>query len=472
MNAALSMAQPEKPTAYLEAEQAVLGALMFNDEVYWRLADFLEARHFYEPLHQRIFATISELVGAGRRASIITVASALESDKALAELNGLAYLKVMVAASISAPDALDYARLICSLAQRRELILAGHDIITMAQRGHESGEDARLLEDAEARVLAVKADAQATSGGLESLGTAADRAVAQGIVAHENPEKAGISTGIAAIDSLIGRLYPGDLIFVGGATSMGKTSLLQAFGLNAARAGRNVACFSLEMTKEQWSARYLSQLARISTETLESGRFDAEQLRRFQLAAQYLRRLPMMIDDSGELRVSQMRARAGRLSRTSGLDLLLVDHLHFIAGEDPRADEKTRLGQITRDLKAMGKALRVPVACAAHLNRDHQKRPDHRPMNSDLYGSSAIEKDADIIMFVHREHYYLERAGEPKDPDEVGAWLRRLEETKGTAEIISTKRRRGKVGSRYINFSDEFTLFYDDEHDPRQEVLV
>lgn len=472
MSALAKMSPPATPPIYLEAEQAVLGALMFNNDLYWQLGDFLEARHFYEPVHQRIFGAIGELVVAGRKASIITVAAALADDKALIELNGQAYLKVMVAASIAAPDARDYARLICSLAQRRDLLAVGQEIVAMATAGQSAGDDTRLVEEAEGLLHKLRADPTQAGSGFSTVSEAAARALENAARAYREPTAAQVHTGIAAVDDLIGGLYPKDLIVVGGATSMGKTSLCQAFALNAARAGRKVVCFSLEMSDEEWSARYVAQIAGVPADVIESGRFNEEHFRKINEAKLALDGLPMHLDDDGELRVSQIRARAARVQRISGLDLIVVDHLRFLAPDNPRADPIERIQQLTRDLKRTAKALGVPVVLAAHLNREHQKRPDHRPIVSDLYGSSAIEQDADVILFVHREEWYLQRAPAPDD-QAMEEWAAKVDRWAGKAEIICAKRRRGAVGSRIIGFDGPLTLFHDlkPEDNPQEAFL-
>ncbi len=445
----------------IEAEQAVIAASIVSPDMFWTLSELVSMDHFSQGLHQRMWSALASVINMGRPPTPAVLMELLSGDPALQEIGGVNYLNRLAASGFSVISPRTYAEIVRDNAQKRALLWAARSIIESVQTDDTADE---MIERAEARLYQLRASIQ-TGPGLEAAATVVERTVQAALKAHQDPEGARVMTGINALDELIGGLFPKDLAFLGGATSMGKTGLAQCVGLNVATAGRRVAAFSLEMGAEEWMARHIAQLSRVPTDRMETGKFSDDEFRRIAHAQREIGALPYHVDGSSRLSVAQIRSRALRLKRGPGLDLIIVDHLQFIRGEDKRATEIERLTQIVPDLKAMAKDLSVPVLCISHLNREHQKRADHRPIPSDLYGSGAIEKDADVLIFVHREEYFLEM-NEPTDQAAWPKWNEARRAARGLAEIICAKRRRGKARTKTIvAFDETFTTFRDRETD-------
>ncbi|WP_028031872.1 replicative DNA helicase [Gemmobacter nectariphilus] len=458
----------------IEAEQQLLGAILTNNDVYDRIAALVKAEHFYDPVHQRIFEIAAARIQKNALASPVTLKAFLEDDPGLKELGGPAYLVRLAGAAISAFAARDYAQMIYDLAVRRELIALGRDIADRAGKVDVASEPRDQITEAEQRLYKLGEQGVAERG-FQSFLRAVTAAVDVANAAYQRGGGlSGIPTQLIDLDKKLGGLHPSDLIILAGRPSMGKTSLATNIAFNVAKAykrgrkpdgsegaveGGVVGFFSLEMSAEQLAARILSEASEVPSEQIRRGDMTEHEFRRFVEAAKSLETCPLYIDDTPALPISQVAARARRLKRTHGLDVLMVDYLQLLKGssKDNRVQE---VSEITQGLKAIAKELNIPVIALSQLSRQVESREDKRPQLSDLRESGSIEQDADVVMFVFREEYYKERE-KPSDHEleKMAAWQQVMESCHGKAEVIIGKQRHGPIGTVELSFEGKFTRF-------------
>jgi replicative DNA helicase len=458
----------------IEAEQQLLGAILTNNDIYDRIAALVKPDHFYDPVHQRIFEIAAARIQKNALASPVTLKAFLEDDPGLRELGGPAYLVRLAGAAISAFAARDYAQMIYDLAVRRELIALGRDIAAQAAKVDVASEPREQITDAEQRLYKLGEQGVAERG-FQSFLRAVTAAVDVANAAYQRGGGlSGISTGLIDLDKKLGGLHPSDLIILAGRPSMGKTSLATNIAFNIAKAHRRgrkpdgtegaieggcVGFFSLEMSAEQLAARILSEASEVPSEQIRRGDMTEVEFRRFVEAAKALENCPLYIDDTPALPISQVAARARRLKRTHGLDVLMVDYLQLLKGssKDNRVQE---VSEITQGLKAIAKELHIPVIALSQLSRQVESREDKRPQLSDLRESGSIEQDADVVMFVYRDEYYKEREkpGE-HELEKMAAWQAIMEQVHGKAEVILGKQRHGPIGTVELSFEGRFTRF-------------
>ncbi len=466
---------PDSAPHNLDAEQALLGGILFDNEIYNRVGDFLQAPHFYDPVHGRIYAVAAELIGRGNLADGITLKSRFERDEGLEEIGGAAYLADLLDKAAPAPLALEYARLIYDLALKRDLMRIGGEI--SAEAGDpETDADARgQIESAERKLYAL-AEAGAPGKGFVGFDMAVSRSIAMAAAAYEREgHVSGLSTGFKDIDTQLGGLHKSDLVILAGRPSMGKTALATNIAYNVARAykweptpeggrktieGGVVGFFSLEMSAEQLATRLLSQHAEIPSNNIRKGEITGPEYERLRDAAVDLQSIPLHIDETGGLSIGGVAARARRLKRTHGLDLIIIDYLQLASGVDRRGDNRVQeITEITGGLKALAKELDVPVLALSQLSRQVESREDKRPQLADLRESGSIEQDADVVMFVFREAYYLGRAEPREGTPEHAAWQEQMAELGHQAEVIVGKQRHGPIGTVRMAFNGAFTRF-------------
>ncbi|MCW1919886.1 replicative DNA helicase [Rhodobacter sp. KR11] len=458
----------------IEAEQQLLGAILTNNDVYDRISSLVKAEHFYDPLHARIFERMAARIQKNALASPVTLKPFFEDDPGLKELGGPSYLVRLAGAAISAYAARDYAQMIYDLAVRRELIGLGRDIVAKAAKVEVDNEPKDQIIDAEQKLYKLGEQGVAERG-FQSFLKAVTEAVNVANAAYQRDGGlAGISTGLVDLDKKLGGLHPSDLLILAGRPSMGKTSLATNIAFNIAKAhkrgrlpdggegtveGGAVGFFSLEMSAEQLAARILSEASEVPSEQIRRGDMTEGEFRRFVEAAKSLESCPIYIDDTPALPISQVAARARRLKRTHGLDVLVIDYLQLLKGhsKDNRVQE---VSEITQGLKAIAKELNIPVIALSQLSRQVESREDKRPQLSDLRESGSIEQDADVVMFVYRDEYYKERE-KPGDHelDKMAAWQVIMEQCHGKAEVIIGKQRHGPIGSVELSFEGRFTRF-------------
>ena len=419
----------------LEAEQALLGSLMFDNAVFERLSDRLRGSHFYEPFHQRLYDAIEDHVRQGLLAEPTILMERFKLDPAFQEFGGLRYLADLVDRAPPAANAPDYARVVYDLALRRDLIRIGGEIIKEAPQPETAAID--QIESAEQRLYTL-AETGKPSSGFVSFSSALSGAVQMAAEAYQRDGKlAGLATNLDDLDQKLGGLHPSDLLILAGRPSMGKTALATNIAFNVARnyrweptpEGRKtvnggvVAFYSLEMSAEQLAMRILADASGVSSDKLRKGEIDAADFGKIRDAAVEIGESPLFIDATGGLSMSKLAARARRLKRMEhGLDLIIVDYLQLVTtGESNSQKNRVQeVSEITGGLKALAKELGVPIIALSQLSRQVEQREDKRPQLSDLRESGSIEQDADCVMFVYRESYYLGRA-EPREGTEVVA---------------------------------------------------
>ncbi len=463
----------------LDAEQALLGAILFDNETYNRISAKLQPKHFYDPVHGRIFAACAAKIATGQLADGVTLREQFARDGALAEIGGAAYLLTLLenAARLTV-HAQEYAELIYDLALRRELIRVGGEIVDLATNPPEEAGAATIIEEAE-RTLFSLAESGTSSSGFSPFSAALANSIDVAAAAYERKsDVSGIATGFIDLDKLMGGLHRSDLVIIAGRPSMGKTAFAVNMASNIARArqkalseggledavnpGGVVAFFSLEMSAEQLATRILSDVASIEGNRIRQGKIQKHEYEALFEASAQLQTLPLHIDETGGISIAQLQARARRLQRTVGLDVIMVDYLQLVttpggAKSDNRVQE---VSMVTQGLKALAKDLKVPVIALSQLSRQVEAREDKRPQLSDLRESGSIEQDADIVMFVYREAYYLSRTEPAADKVvEHKEWMDKLRAVENRAEIILGKNRHGPIDKVDLYFEGRFTRF-------------
>ncbi|AUC55685.1 MAG: replicative DNA helicase [Sagittula sp.] len=457
----------------IEAEQQLLGAILTDNDIFDRVASIIRAEHFYDPVHTRIFEIAAARIAKNNLASPVTLKAFMADDEGLQELGGAAYLARLAASAVSTFAVRDYAQMIYDLSVRRDLIRLGREISDKAAKVDVASEPREQIVEAEQKLYKMAEQGNAESG-FQSFLRAVTEAVNVANAAYQREGGlAGISTGLIDMDKKLGGLHPSDLLILAGRPSMGKTSLATNIAFNIAKAykkgtrpdgsvgaldGGVVGFFSLEMSAEQLAGRILAEASEISSHKIRQGDMEEHEFRRFVEAAKELEACPLYIDDTPALPISQVAARSRRLKRTHGLDLIIVDYLQLLRGTaENRVQE---IAEISMGLKAIAKELNIPVIALSQLSRQVESREDKRPQLSDLRESGSIEQDADVVMFVFREEYYVERE-KPSDDrlDEMVAWQERMSRLHGKAEVIIGKQRHGPIGTVELSFESQFTRF-------------
>ncbi|MDA5194341.1 replicative DNA helicase [Govanella unica] len=477
---------PDGPEEYrtlphnLEAEQALLGAILVNNEAAGKVQDFLLADHYFEPVHGRIYEAALRLIDRGQLATPVTMKPFFERDPALADVGGAQYLARLAGAAVTILNAEDYGRLVYDLALRRELITIGEDMVITAYDSPVESPATTQIEVSEQKLFELAERGQ-KDGGFKTFSRSMTDAIQVIEAAYKRDGKlSGTTTGFRAINEKIGGLHPSDLIILAGRPAMGKTALATNIGFNAALAyarnmeegiapkdseGAVVGFFSLEMSADQLATRILAERSRIPSENLRRGQLTKEQFRDLTQAAQDLERLPFYIDDTPQLTISALRTRARRLKRQHNLGLVIVDYLQLLRGSGTggRAPENRvqEVSEITRGLKGLAKELSLPVIALSQLSRGVEQREDKRPQLSDLRESGSIEQDADMVTFVFREEYYHAMKEPALGTPEHAEWQAKGESLHGLAEFIIGKQRHGPTGTIRLFFERETTRFSD-----------
>ena len=468
-------AEAETVPHNIEAEQQLLGAILTNNDIYDRVAGIINEAHFYDPVHARIYEVAASRIAKNALASPVTLKAFLEDDPGLKELGGPAYLVRLAGAAISSFAARDYAQMIYDLAIRRKLMELGREIVAKAQKVEVANEPREQIVEAEQQLYKLAEAGTSTSGFQSFLKAVTDAVNVANAAYQRDGGLAGVSTGLIDMDKKLGGLHRSDLLILAGRPSMGKTSLATNIAFNIAKAykkgrlpdgtegsvnGGVVGFYSLEMSAEQLAARILSEAAEVPSEQIRRGDMTETEFRRFVEAAKALEACPLYIDDTPALPISQLAARARRLKREHGLDVLIVDYLQLVRPATAKDSRVNEVSEITQGLKAIAKELDIPVVALSQLSRQVESREDKRPQLSDLRESGSIEQDADVVMFVFREEYYKERE-KPGDHDleAMAKWQEEMEKLHGRAEVIIGKQRHGPIGTVELSFEGRFTRF-------------
>jgi replicative DNA helicase len=462
----------------VELEQALLGAILVNNEAFYRVSDFLEPRHFFEPIHQKLYEIAASLVRVGKTATPITCKTFLPPDLDVAGLTASQYLARLAAEATTVINASDYGRAIYDLAARRSLIMIGEEMVNTAYDSPADERPQNLIEQAE-RNLYELAETGRYDGGFQRFSQALTTAVEMAAHAYQRDGKlSGLATGLKDLDRMMGGLQKSDLIILAGRPGMGKSSLATNIGYNVARVwegavradgqvessnGGIVGFFSLEMSAEQLATRMISEQTEIPSYRIRRGEIASADFDRIAEAAREMERIPFYIDETGGLSVAQLAARARRLKRQRGLDLLVIDYIQLLQGSTRRALEGRvqEVTEITTSLKALAKELNVPILALSQLSRAVENRDDKRPQLSDLRESGSIEQDADAVLFVFREEYYLKNKEPRPGTEDYFKWQTEMEAVHGRAELIIGKQRHGPTGAVALQFKADVTRFSD-----------
>jgi replicative DNA helicase len=462
----------------IEAEQALLGAILVNNEAFYRVSDFLEARHFYEPIHQKIFELSSQLVRAGKVASPVTLKTFLPGDADIGGLTVSQYLARLAAEATTVINAQDYGRTIYDLSVRRALIVIGEDMVNEAYDAPVDFEPSKQIEEAERRLYEV-AESGRYEGGFQAFSQALTTAVDMAAKAYQRDGKlSGIATGLHDLDAKMGGLQHSDLIVVAGRPGMGKTALATNIAYNVAKAwqgevrpdghittvnGGIVGFFSLEMSAEQLATRIIAERTGIPSSTIRRGGISEQDFEVIRDVSLELQNMKFFVDETGGLSIAQLMARARRLKRQRGLDLLVIDYIQLLQGSSRKSQDNRvqEITEITTNLKALAKELSVPIIALSQLSRQVESRDDKRPQLSDLRESGSIEQDADVVLFVYREEYYLQSKEPRPGTEEHAKWMVEMAAMHGKAEVIIGKQRHGPTGTVQLQFDGSVTRFSD-----------
>jgi replicative DNA helicase len=462
----------------LEAEQALLGAILVNNDAFYRVSDFLKPVHFNEALHRRIYEVAGDIIRMGKIANPVTIKTFLPADDKVGEMSVSQYLAALAGSAVTIINAEDYGRAIYDLALRRSLITIGEDMVNIAYDAPLDMPPQAQIEDTERRLFEL-AETGRYDGGFQSFSDAIAQAIDMAGAAFERDgHLSGISTGILSLDAKMGGLQRSDLIVLAGRPGMGKTSLATNIAYNIAAAyepeeqpdgsfkarnGGVVGFYSLEMSAEQLATRIISEQSEVSSSKIRRGDITEADFDKLVACSTHMQKVPLFIDQTGGISIAQLSARARRLKRQRGLDCLVVDYIQLMTGAGKSGENRVQeITQITTGLKALGKELGVPIIALSQLSRQVESRDDKRPQLSDLRESGSIEQDADVVLFVFREEYYVKNL-EPRDPDDpkYTEWEQQMDKVKGTADVIIAKQRHGPTGTVKLAFQSEFTRFTD-----------
>lgn len=474
--ARLESAEPQfrMPPSNIEAEQALLGAILVNNDAYYRVSDFLEAEHFIEDLHRRIYEVATSLIKAGKVATPITMKTFL-GDQDLGGVTVSQYLARLAAEATTVINAEDYGRTIYDLAIRRSLINIGEDLVNVAFDAPVESSPRDQIEEAERRLYSI-AETGRTDGGFQRFSDALTAAIDMAAAAYKREGAlSGVSTGLIDLDKSLGGLQPSDLVILAGRPAMGKTSLVTNIAFNIAKAyraekqqdgtmktvnGGIVGFFSLEMSAEQLATRIIAEQSGVPSYKIRRGDMREDDFYKITEAAREMQSIPFYIDQTGGISIAQLTARARRLKRQRGLDVLIVDYLQLLSGSSKKGENRVQeLTEITTGLKALAKELSVPLIALSQLSRQVESRDDKRPQLSDLRESGSIEQDADVVMFVYREEYYLKNKEPKPGTEEYFKWQTEMDQVHGKAEVIIGKQRHGPTGTVQLAFQADITRF-------------
>jgi len=450
----------------IEAEQSVIGSILVTNEIFDEISTIISSINFYDPMHQKIFAAIESLVYKGLLANPITLKNYFEDDKD--DLNVPEYLVKITKFSTSTRQATEYSKIIYDMFVRRELIKISEETIDTAKLNDLNTSGQNIIEKSE-KLLFDLAEKGSFNSSLVKFDEAMKQTIDMASAAYKNEEGiVGVPTGLRDLDDRLGGLHQSDLIIIAGRPSMGKTALATNIAFNAAQklqeSGKqsSIAFFSLEMSSEQLSTRILAEQSRIKSNDIRRGRISDEQFDKFIETSKNIAELPLYIDETPAINIAAMSNRSRRIKRLFGLDLIVVDYIQLMKGTFNNKDGRVQeISEITQGLKAIAKELAVPVVALSQLSRAVEQRDDKKPQLSDLRESGSIEQDADVVMFVYREAYYLERKEPRPATVEHAEWQAKMNEVSNLAEIIIGKQRHGPTGNIMLEFEAMFTKFKD-----------
>jgi len=456
----------------IEAEQALIGSILVSNDIYDEITTFVDAKKFFDPIHTKIFSAIETLISKGLLANPITLKNYFENDQGLKELGGQEYLIKITKFSTSTKQAIDYANIVQEMHVRRELIKISESVLNEASNNNEitsTGEE--IIQNTEKSLFDLAERGHFNRSFLK-FENALNQTIEMAKKAYQNDEGiVGVPTGLTDLDSRLGGMHKQDLIIIAGRPSMGKTALATNIAFYAAKniqqkgLKSTVAFFSLEMSSEQLSTRILSEQSRIRSNDIRRGKVSEKEFEQFIETSKNISELPLYIDETPAITISAIRNRSRRIKRLFGLDLVVVDYIQLMrSGRKMEFNRVQEISEITQGLKALAKELDVPVLALSQLSRQVEQRDDKKPQLADLRESGSIEQDADVVMFVFREAYYLERKEPTPGSMDHAEWQQKMDEISTLAEIMISKQRHGPTGNVKVEFEAMYTKFKDLEN--------
>jgi len=464
----LNSIEENKLPSNIEAEQSLIGSVLVNNDIIDEISNIVSAGKFFDPIHRKIYEVIEGLNNKGMIANPITLKNYFENDSGLSEVGGIDYLVKLTRFSSSIKQAIDYAKIIHEMYVKRELIFISDGISDQANDDQIEKTGENIIEDAEKSLFDL-AERGNFSQTFLKFNQAVDKTIEMATLAMKSDQGiVGVPTGLTDLDEKLGGLHKSDLVIIAGRPSMGKTALATNIAFYAAKNMQennekgSVAFFSLEMSSEQLSTRILSEQARISSHEIRTGKASEETLNRYIETSRNIYDLPLYIDETPAIAISTLSNRARRIKRLFGLKLIVVDYIQLMKTNSNRMDGRVQeISEITQGLKALAKELNVPVVALSQLSRAVEQRDDKKPQLSDLRESGSIEQDADVVIFVYREQYYLEKKKPKEGSIEFAEWQSKMSDIHGAAELILGKHRHGSTGVVHVEFEGAFTKFKD-----------
>jgi len=458
-----------KHPSNLEAEQALIGSILVNNDIIDEIASIIDSNIFYDPAHIKIYEVIENLNNKGMIANPITLKNFFEKDNMLEEVGGTEYLVKLTRFSSSVKQAIDYAKIIHEMYLRRELILVSDNLSSETLNTNYQEKNAEKIIEETEKSLYDLAERGSFSQSYLKFNKALDQTIEMATLAMQNDQGiVGVPTGLTELDEKLGGLHKSDLIILAGRPSMGKTALATNIAFNASQhilklqEKSSVAFFSLEMSSEQLSTRILSEQARIKSDDIRRGKVTEEEINRYIETSRNIYNLPLFIDETPAITIAALSNRARRIKRLHGLGLIVVDYIQLMRSSSNKNEGRVQeISEITQGLKALAKELSVPILALSQLSRAVEQRDDKQPQLADLRESGSIEQDADVVMFVYREEYYLERKQPKLGSIEHAEWQSKMNDVNGLADIILGKQRHGPTGTIKVEFEGIYTKFKD-----------
>ena len=456
----------------IEAEQALIGSVLVSNEIFDEISSIVDSQKFFDPIHVKIYETIEQLIAKGLLANPITLKNHFENNEGLKELGGQEYLIKITKFSSSKKQTVDYANIVQEMHVRRELIKISQEVLNEASTNNEvinSGEE--MIQNAEKSLFDL-AERGHFNQSFMKFESALKQTIDMAKSAYQNEEGiVGVPTGLTDLDSRLGGMHKQDLIIIAGRPSMGKTALATNIAFHAAKniekkgIKSSIAFFSLEMSSEQLSTRILSEQSRIRSNDIRRGKVSEKEFEQFIETSKNIFELPLYIDETPAITIAAISNRSRRIKRLFGLELIVIDYIQLMRAIGKREYNRVQeISEITQGLKALAKELNVPVLALSQLSRQVEQRDDKKPQLSDLRESGSIEQDADVVMFVFREAYYLERKEPTAGSIEHAEWRQKMDDISSLAEIMISKQRHGPTGNVKVEFEAMYTKFKDLEN--------
>jgi replicative DNA helicase len=460
-----------KQPSNLEAEQALLGSVLINNDIIDEISTIVNANTFYDPAHIKIYEVIESLNNKGMIANPITLKNFFEKDDMLSEVGGTEYLVKLTRFSGSAKQSVDYAKVIHEMYLRRELVQISNQLTSDTLNASYQEQNAENIIESTEKSLFDLAERGSFSQSFLKFNQALDQTIEMATLAMKSDQGiVGVPTGLTDLDEKLGGLHKSDLVILAGRPGMGKTALATNIAYHAAQnlmsrqEKSSIAFFSLEMSSEQLSTRILSEQARIKSDDIRRGKVTESEINRYIETSRNIYNLPLYIDETPAITISTLSNRARRIKRLFGLSLIVVDYIQLMRApsSNNKGDNRVQeVSEITQGLKALAKELKVPVLALSQLSRAVESRDDKKPQLSDLRESGSIEQDADVVMFVYREAYYLENKQPKLGSIEHAEWQSKMNDVNGLADIILGKQRHGPTGTVKVEFEGIYTKFKD-----------